>query len=88
VVYLYYGDTMQATAMKLMKKKLEAALVLEGKFTDSGIAALISDDDASMELALAKALVDTMPADLTRRVWSRVDNTVAVEQGTRKEVAA
>ena len=31
VIYLYYGGTLQARAMSLMGKKMEAAQALEGK---------------------------------------------------------
>jgi hypothetical protein len=72
--YAYYAGTMQATAVKLMRKKMEAALTLAGKFSEDGIAALGGDDDQSMELALARALVDTMPADLSRRTWGRIES--------------
>jgi hypothetical protein len=68
--YAYYAGTMQATAVKLMRKKMEAALTLEGKFSQ-----LNGDDDQSMELALARALLETMPEDLSRRAWRRIEST-------------
>jgi hypothetical protein len=67
--YTYYADTMQATAVKLMRKKLEASLTLEGKFDFAS-----DDDDQSMELALAKALLATVPPDLCRRQWRRIES--------------
>jgi hypothetical protein len=68
--YLYYEATMQARAMALMAKKLDASLALEGQFSADGLAAL-SDDSGSMAMELAKSLVDNIPFGDTERIWTR-----------------
>ena len=59
-VYLYYQETMQAQAIDLMAKKVEAANILAGRFSAEGLAAL--SDDGTLELALAKRLVEHVAA--------------------------
>ena len=54
VYILYYKDVMQARAIRLMASKLAAATLVEGNFTDEGLAAL--GDDADMTSQLAKEL--------------------------------
>lgn len=55
VLYLHYSDTMQATCLRLMGKKLLVSLAMEGKFTGEGLQSL--DDGADMLTAMAKELV-------------------------------
>jgi hypothetical protein len=68
VLYLHYMDTMQATCLRLMGKKLLVSLAMEGKFTGEGLQSL--DDDADMLTAMAKELVTEgrigEPADM---IW-------------------
>lgn len=73
VVYLYYAGTMQERAIALMGKKLTAAQALEGKFSGEGLAAM-AEEDANVEIALARSLVDRMNEGDARRIWSRVTN--------------
>jgi hypothetical protein len=40
IYYLFYGSTMQEKAMHLMGSKLEAALAIEGKFSEEGLSKL------------------------------------------------
>lgn len=54
VYILYYKDVVQARAIRLMASKLAAATLVEGNFTDEGLAAL--GDDADMTSQLAKEL--------------------------------
>jgi hypothetical protein len=57
VIYLYYGGTLQARAMTLMGKKIEAAQALEGRFSAEGLAGM-AGEEGSAEMALAKSLAD------------------------------
>ena len=51
-VYLfYYEGTMQERALRLMANKLSAAVTLEGKLSDEGLAALSSSEDMIAQLA-------------------------------------
>jgi hypothetical protein len=73
IVYFYYERTMQDRAMVLMGKKLTAAESLEGKFSSEGLVAL-AGEDANVELALARSLVERMDEGDARRMWSKVVN--------------
>jgi len=70
VVYLYYQGTMQDRAVALMGKKLTAAQALEGKFSSEGLVAM-AGEDANVEIALARSLVDRMDEGDSRRQWAR-----------------
>jgi superfamily II DNA or RNA helicase len=72
VYYLYYEGTMQAAAMALMGRKMQAAQALEGKFSTEGLVALGGDDDGmSIEMALAQSLDSLLPGDAAR-TWGMV----------------
>ena len=71
IVYLYYEGTMQSRAMSLMGKKLTAAQALEGTFSSEGLVAL-AGEDANVEIALARSLVERMDEGDARRMWSKV----------------
>lgn len=80
VVYLYYEGTMQNRAIALMGKKLTAAQALEGTFSREGLAAM-AEEDANIEIALARSLVDRMDEGDARRIWSRVTNADGRREG-------
>ena len=76
VYYLYYRETMQHRAMQLMSRKMAAAQVLEGEFSEDGLAAMAGEDN--LQMALAKSIARTID-DAEARVrransapcWSR-----------------
>lgn len=74
VVYLYYERTMQDRAMALMGKKLTAAQALEGKFSTEGLVAM-AGEDANVEIALARSLVERLNEGDARREWSSNNNS-------------
>lgn len=57
--------------MTLMGRKLAAAIAIEGKFSNEGLAAL-ADDDASVEMELAKSLANKLDDTGAERVWAKV----------------
>jgi type III restriction/modification enzyme restriction subunit len=73
VVYLHYAGTMQERAMTLMGKKLTAAQALEGRFSSEGLVAM-AGEDANVEIALARSLVERMDEGDARRHWSKTLN--------------
>jgi hypothetical protein len=73
IVYFHYQDTMQARAMSLMGKKLTAAQALEGRFSSEGLVAM-AGEDANVEIALARSLVERMDEGDARRMWNKVVN--------------
>jgi hypothetical protein len=71
VIYMYYGGTLQARAMALMGKKMEAAQALEGKFSAEGLASM-AGEEGSAEMALAKSLADRIEEGDAARSWAKV----------------
>ena len=71
IVYFFYEGTMQERAMSLMGKKLTAAQALEGRFSSEGLVAL-GGEDANVEIALARSLVERMDEGDVRRHWGKV----------------
>ena len=51
VYMLYYADTMQAKAMKLMASKLAVAGIIEGTFSEEGLAAMSDVKDMTSQMA-------------------------------------
>lgn len=53
VYFLYYKDTVQEQALSLMATKLQAAMAIEGKFTEEGLNAMSSNEDILTQIATA-----------------------------------
>ena len=68
VYFSYYEGTMQNRAIKLMASKLAAAGIIEGNFTDEGLAAM--SDCTDMTTALAR--------ELTQGIKNEVEDLSAV----------
>ena len=62
VYMLYYVDTMQAKAMKLMASKLAVAGIIEGTFSEEGLAAMSDVKDLTSQMAkeLAQGIRDNV----------------------------
>ena len=62
VYMLYYADTMQAKAMKLMASKLAVAGIIEGNLSDEGLAAMSDVRDMTSQMAkeLAQGIKDNV----------------------------
>ncbi len=62
VYMLYYADTMQAKAMKLMASKLAVAGIIEGTLSDEGLAAMSDVQDMTSQMAkeLAQGIKDNV----------------------------
>ena len=56
VVFMAYRNTLQADALKLVAKKLQSSLAVEGELPEDGIAAY-GDDGDDLMLALARKIV-------------------------------
>ena len=68
VCFLAYHDTMQYAALTLMGSKLQASLMLEGKFSEDGLRALVEGTDMNVELA--RALAEGMgDQDSAEAIW-------------------
>jgi hypothetical protein len=56
VVYIAYRNTLQAEALKLVAKKMQSSLAVEGELPEEGLAAY-GDDGDDLMLALARRIV-------------------------------
>ena len=83
VYILYYKGVMQARAIKLMASKLAAATLVEGNFTEEGLASLADTGDMTSELAkeLTKGIRDEVEdvADMFKKMAIIKDDTEANE---------
>jgi len=82
--YFYDAGTMQARAMTLMGKKLIASESIEGKFSSEGLAAMGEDDEGSMEMAMAKSLIDRLDDLGADRIWRKVSQLQGNFSGTKQ----
>ncbi len=62
VVFMAYRNTLQADALKLVAKKLQSSLAVEGELPEDGMAAF-GDDGDDMMLALARQIVSGEETD-------------------------
>jgi hypothetical protein len=85
IAYFYYEGTMQDRAMALMGKKLTAAQALEGRFSSEGLVAM-AGDDANVEIALARSLVERMDEGDVRRMWNKAFSPRDGQQLTTAQV--
>lgn len=51
VYFLYYRETVQEACLSLMANKLKAAMAIEGKFSEEGMAAMANNDDILTQIA-------------------------------------
>lgn len=51
VYFLYYQDTVQEQALSLMATKLQAAMAIEGKFSQEGLNAMSNNEDILTQIA-------------------------------------
>ena len=56
VVFMSYRSTLQADALKLVAKKLQSSLAVEGELPEDGLAAF-GDDGDDLLMALARKIV-------------------------------
>ena len=68
VVFISYRNTLQADALKLVAKKLQSSLAVDGELPEDGLAAF-GDDGDDLMMALARKIVSARR--MTRRRSSR-----------------
>ena len=69
VVFMSYRNTLQADALKLVAKKLQSSLAVEGELPEDGLAAY-GDDGDDLMMALARKIVSGEEEDETETVES------------------
>ena len=67
VVFMAYRNTLQADALKLVAKKLQSSLAVEGELPEDGLAAY-GDDGDDLMMALARKIVSGDEEDETETV--------------------
>ena len=82
VYMLYYADTLQAKAMKLMASKLAVAGIIEGTFSEEGLAAMSDVRDMTSQMAILAAF------EKFSRRESGTDTPTAVAKSIRWSLAA
>ena len=77
VVYMSYRNTLQADALKLVAKKLQSSLAVEGELPEDGLAAF-GDDGDDLMMALARKIVsgdeDDAGAESVEEVFAEARN--------------
>jgi hypothetical protein len=82
--HLFYGSTMQEKAMHLMGSKLEAALAIEGKFSEEGLMAMTAGED--MTTAMAKVLVEGLDVEGVEQIWSKLNGRNTASTAEEKPI--
>ncbi len=83
VVFLAYRNTLQADALKLVAKKMQSSLAVEGELPEDGLAAF-GDDGDDMMMALARKIVSGEEEDeeveTVEAVFAQARNTEATAE--------
>ena len=68
VYFLYYRNTSQQIALSLMASKLQAAMAIEGKFSEEGLNAMSNNQDILNQIA--SAVADNISEEVNTDVFS------------------
>ena len=81
VVYMSYRNTLQADALKLVAKKLQSSLAVEGELPEEGLAAY-GDEGDDLMMALARKIVsgDENEAETVEEVFAQARNAEATAE--------
>ena len=81
VVYMSYRNTLQADALKLVAKKLQSSLAVEGELPEDGLAAY-GDEGDDLMMALARKIVsgDENEADTVEEVFAQARKAEATAE--------
>ena len=85
VVFMAYRNTLQADALKLVAKKLQSSLAVEGELPEDGLAAF-GDDGDDLMLALARQIVSGEEADADSESVEQVFAQARGRRGQRRGV--
>ena len=66
VYFMYYRTSIQEQALSLMATKLQAAMAIEGKFSEEGLRAMSNNEDLLTQIAdnVVKGIKDTVNQDI------------------------
>ena len=81
VYFLYYNNTTQESILSLMANKLQAAMAIEGKFTEEGLNAMSNNDDLLTQIA--NSLVQDIQYKIEEGSFSAGNNRPEDDDGSR-----
>lgn len=84
VYFLYYENTAQESVLSLMANKLQAAMAIEGKFSEEGLNAMSNND--SILTQIADSLVKNIEHKIDIGAFSSGIGTPEEDDGTRFEL--
>ena len=66
VYFMYYQNSIQEQAISLMATKLQAAMAIEGKFSEEGLRAMSNNEDLLTQIAnnVVEGIKDTVNEDI------------------------
>ena len=78
VIFMSYKNTLQADALKLVAKKLQSSLAVEGELPEDGLAAY-GDDGDDLMMALARKIVsgEEGEAETVEEMFAQARDAVA-----------
>ena len=81
VVFMSYRNTLQADALKLVAKKMQSSLAVEGELPEDGLAAY-GDDGDDMMMALARKIVsgEEDEAETVEEVFAQAKDAEAASE--------
>ena len=77
VVFMAYRNTLQADALKLVTKKLQSSLAVEGELPEDGLAAYGDDGDDLMLALVRKIVAGEEDADSVESVFAQAQQVAA-----------
>ena len=80
VVFMSYKNTLQADALKLVAKKMQSSLAVEGELPEDGLAAYDDGDDLMMALARKIVSGDEDDAETVEAVFAQARDAEAVSE--------
>lgn len=90
VYFLYYKDTVQEQALSLMATKLQAAMAIEGKFSEEGLNAMSNNEDILTQIAMAvtEDIKDTVDVQVFQKHVARKKKQEEISADIEPEVLA
>lgn len=81
VYFMYYKETVQEQAIKLMASKLQASMALEGKFSEEGLRAMSNNND--MLTQIAGSVVDGIKETVDENIFAAAKFMKSERKGPR-----
>ena len=84
VYFLYYKGTIQEQALSLMATKLQAAMAIEGKFSEEGLNALSNNEDIFTQIA--SSVTEGIKDSVDIQVFKKISVKNTKEKNVDKQV--